>query len=155
MAGAIALAGMATLRSGAGLVTLAVPDPCLETVAGFDPCYMTVPLPCDDAGRLATEAGARVGQLAGRATAIACGPGLGRCAVLTQLVRDLYAKVTTTLVLDAASISSTSSDEPAVISTQVGHSLQGVADGPSTQFIALAKTRAVVVLPVPLGPQNK
>ena len=31
MAGAIALAGMAALRSGAGLVTLAVPDVCQDT----------------------------------------------------------------------------------------------------------------------------
>jgi NAD(P)H-hydrate epimerase len=42
MAGAISLAGMATLRAGAGLVTLAVPDRCQATVAGYEPCYMTV-----------------------------------------------------------------------------------------------------------------
>ena len=50
MSGAIALAGMAALRAGAGLVTLGVPDVCLETVAAFEPCLMTVPLPCDSLG---------------------------------------------------------------------------------------------------------
>ena len=30
------------LRGGAGLVRLAVPDRCLDTVAGFEPSYMTV-----------------------------------------------------------------------------------------------------------------
>ncbi len=53
MAGAAALAGMAALRGGAGLVRLAVPDTILETVAGFEPSYMTVPLPADAAGRIA------------------------------------------------------------------------------------------------------
>ena len=48
MSGAIALAGMACLRSGAGLVTLGVPEPCLDVVASFEPSYMTVPLPCDE-----------------------------------------------------------------------------------------------------------
>ena len=50
MSGAIALAGMAALRSGAGLVTLAIPDACLPTVAGFEPSYMTVPLASDAPG---------------------------------------------------------------------------------------------------------
>src|SRR5689334_13905032 len=50
MAGAIALAGMACLRSGAGLVKLAVPECILDTVAGFEPAYMTTPLPCDSSG---------------------------------------------------------------------------------------------------------
>ena len=35
MSGAIALAGLATLRSGAGLVTLAVPRSIQDVVAGF------------------------------------------------------------------------------------------------------------------------
>ena len=64
MSGAIALAGMATLRSGAGLVTLALPTVCLETVAGFDPCYMTVPLPCDAEGRLTNEATVPIAEMA-------------------------------------------------------------------------------------------
>ena len=78
MAGAAALAGMAALRGGAGLVRLAVPEPCLETVAGFEPSYMTVPLPADDGGRIAPAAFERIVELAGPATAVACGPGLGR-----------------------------------------------------------------------------
>src|SRR5689334_16165686 len=41
MSGAIAMSGLATLRSGAGLVTLAVPQSIQEVVASFSPCYMT------------------------------------------------------------------------------------------------------------------
>ena len=44
MTGAVALAGMAALRGGAGLVRLAVADRCLDTVAAFEPSYMTAPL---------------------------------------------------------------------------------------------------------------
>ena len=56
MAGAIALAGMSALRSGAGTVTLGVADKCLETVAAFEPAYMTAPLACDADGRLVVAA---------------------------------------------------------------------------------------------------
>ena len=56
MSGAAALAGMAALRGGAGLVRVAVPDRCLETVAAFEPCYTTIPLPCDEAGRITAAA---------------------------------------------------------------------------------------------------
>src|SRR3954463_13735390 len=41
MCGAIAMAGLATLRGGAGLVTLAVPQSVQNTVATFSPCFMT------------------------------------------------------------------------------------------------------------------
>ena len=53
MTGAVALAGMAALRGGAGLVRLAVADACLDVVAGIEPSYMTSPLPSDRAGRIA------------------------------------------------------------------------------------------------------
>ena len=55
---------------------------------------------------------------------------------------------------DAASISITSSDPPAVISRHASHSLQGVAAGPLTQLSAFAKMRAVVVFPTPRAPEK-
>ena len=82
---------MAALRGGAGLVRLAVPDVCLETVAGFEPSYMTVPLPSDPAGRIALAARERIVELAETATVVACGPGMGRSPGLDALVRWLYA----------------------------------------------------------------
>src|SRR5689334_14942385 len=41
MCGAIAMAGLATLRSGAGLVTLAVPRSVQDVVASLGVCFMT------------------------------------------------------------------------------------------------------------------
>jgi len=101
MAGAAGLAGMAALRGGAGRVRLAVPDVCLETVAAFDPSYMTVPLPCDSAGRIAAAAADKIVELAGAATVIACGPGLGRSEELDQLVGRLYRELRHPMVFDA------------------------------------------------------
>jgi ADP-dependent NAD(P)H-hydrate dehydratase len=101
MSGAVSLAGMAALRSGAGLVTLAVPDPILEVVAAFEPAYMTVPLACDRAGRIAWSATERVEELADAATSVGCGPGLGRSDPLTRLVQWIYQHVSRPLVVDA------------------------------------------------------
>jgi NAD(P)H-hydrate epimerase len=101
MSGAVALAGMATLRSGAGLVTLAVPNLCLETVAGWEPSYMTLPLPCDAEGRLAEGAREVVTNLASKVTAMACGPGLGRSDALTAMVCHWYHALPLPLVIDA------------------------------------------------------
>jgi NAD(P)H-hydrate epimerase len=101
MSGAVALAGMAALRGGAGLVRLAVPEPCLETVAGFEPSYMTVPLPADRAGRIALAARERIVSAAKGATVVAFGPGLGRSPGLNALTAWLYTHLPQTMVIDA------------------------------------------------------
>jgi NAD(P)H-hydrate epimerase len=101
MAGAAALAGMAALRGGAGLVRVAVPDPILETVAGFEPAYMTIPLPADPSGHIAAAAFDRIAESSEQATIIACGPGLGQSADLQQLVVRLYQTIAKPMVFDA------------------------------------------------------
>ncbi|QDT70175.1 ATP-dependent (S)-NAD(P)H-hydrate dehydratase [Planctomycetes bacterium MalM25] len=85
MAGAPALAGMACLRSGAGLVSIATPRCVQATVAGYFPAYTTHALP-DDGERLTAQAGPAMRQLADEADAVAIGPGLGRGAALDELV---------------------------------------------------------------------
>jgi NAD(P)H-hydrate epimerase len=92
---------MAALRSGAGLVKLAVPDVCLNTVAGFEACYMTVPLPNDGAGRIALTAKQTLEPLLAEADSVAVGPGLGRNDELTELVAWLYSTLSKPLVIDA------------------------------------------------------
>lgn len=101
MTGAIALAGMAALRGGAGLVQLAVAETSLDVVASYEPSYMTAPLPADEAGRIAEEARGALEKLAERATAVGCGPGLGRSPGLTQLVGWLYEHLPVPAVFDA------------------------------------------------------
>jgi NAD(P)H-hydrate epimerase len=101
MSGAIALAGMAALRGGAGLVKLAVPDACLDTIAAIEPSYITVPLACDKQGRIALAAQGKIEELASDATCVACGPGLGRSDELDQLVASLYRSLSNPMVVDA------------------------------------------------------
>jgi NAD(P)H-hydrate epimerase len=110
MAGAAALAGMAALRGGAGLVRLAVPEACLEMIAGFEPSYMTVALPADVAGRISVGAFDRIVDLIDRATVIACGPGLGRSADLDHLVNRLYREIDKPMVFDADALNALAAD---------------------------------------------
>src|SRR5436190_15281540 len=86
MAGAISLAGVSCLRSGAGLVKLVVPECIIDTVAGFEPSYMTVPLPCDRGGHIRLKSPQKIAQLLQVATCVACGPGLGRSKRLELFV---------------------------------------------------------------------
>jgi ADP-dependent NAD(P)H-hydrate dehydratase len=101
MAGAIALAGMTCLRSGAGLVKLAVPECILDTVAGFEASYMTVPLACDRSGRIKLKSPRKLEPVLAAATCVACGPGLGRSKRLQSFVGELYQNLPQPLVIDA------------------------------------------------------
>lgn len=119
MAGAAALAGKAALRSGAGLVRLAVAESCLDIVATFEPSYMTVALPADTEGRLAAEFQADLAGLLPWATAVAVGPGLGRSPQLDRLVIDLYRHAEQTVVVDADGLNALS-DHRAALSDHAG-----------------------------------
>jgi ADP-dependent NAD(P)H-hydrate dehydratase len=100
MAGAIALAGRATVRSGAGLVTIATPDCCQDLVASFEPSYMTHGLPTHS-GQIATTAINEIVELADKSTVVALGPGVGRSSFLNQVVADLYRNIKKPMVVDA------------------------------------------------------
>ena len=99
MAGAPALAGMACLRSGAGLVSVATPRCVQATVASFCPAYMTQAL-ADDGERLVDKAGQTLAKLLDDADAAAIGPGLGRSDAVTALVGVSWT-MKTPMVVDA------------------------------------------------------
>ena len=101
MAGAVALAGRAALLSGAGLVRLAVPDPVLETVAGYSPEPTTIPCPADVAGRFSLDALETLLHHAENCTALFLGPGLGRSNELDRLVPQLLQRVSKPVIVDA------------------------------------------------------
>lgn len=100
-AGAAAMAGMAVLRAGAGLSTVATPKSVLGTVAGFHPELMTEPLPETEAGTISTTALDRIAELAKGRTVLAIGPGISRDPQTSQLVRTLVAKLPLPMVVDA------------------------------------------------------
>jgi ADP-dependent NAD(P)H-hydrate dehydratase len=100
-AGAPALAGMAALRSGAGLVTVVVPRSVQDIVARFEPSLMTVGLGNRDADELRQENASEVCELAKNQTALAVGPGMGTDAETVRLVHALYHKLSQPIVIDA------------------------------------------------------
>ena len=100
MSGSISLSGQATLRSGAGLVTLAVPDCILDVVASIETSYMTSALAHED-DHIGSGAAQAVLELATTTTAIALGPGIGRSASVTDFVQQLYQEINLPMVVDA------------------------------------------------------
>jgi ADP-dependent NAD(P)H-hydrate dehydratase / NAD(P)H-hydrate epimerase len=100
-AGSVAMAGMAALRAGAGLSTVATAKSVLSTVAGFGPELMTEPLPETDAGTIAASAGVRIDELLKGMTVAAIGPGISRDPHTATLVRLLVAHQKLPMVLDA------------------------------------------------------
>jgi NAD(P)H-hydrate epimerase len=119
MTGAIGLSGIAALRSGAGLVTVATAAPCLPIVAGYEPSYMTAALPADDQGRISQAARPLLETLSSAATCVACGPGLGRSESLQRLVSWLYAHLPQPAVFDADALFALSAD-PGVLARAAG-----------------------------------
>ena len=100
-AGSVAMAGMAALRAGAGLVTVATAKSALATVAGFYPELMTEPLPETDEGTISAGASEKIQALAKGKSVVAIGPGISRVAETAELVRKLVKATEIPVVLDA------------------------------------------------------
>lgn len=101
MAGSISLSASSALHAGAGLVTQAVADCIVGTVAVLNPCAMTLPLASDAQGRIAEGAFEMLAEHFSRATAVGCGPGLGRSPALQKFMRRLVTEVPLPCVVDA------------------------------------------------------
>jgi len=99
--GAAAMAGMAVLRAGAGLSTVATAKSVMGTVAGFHPELMTEPLPETDAGAISTKAQDRIEELAAGKTVLGIGPGIPRDPQTAELVRGLVTRLQLPMVVDA------------------------------------------------------
>jgi NAD(P)H-hydrate epimerase len=100
--GAAYLAAMGALKSGAGLVTAAIPSSCLPIVASMAPELMTEPLEESEEGVVGAAALDRVLALAH--DVVACGPGLGRAPGVGEFIRGLLDRATVPLVLDADAV---------------------------------------------------
>ncbi len=107
MSGAIALAGAACLRSGAGLTRLAVPSVILDVVASFQREYTTLAMPSDGGGTIARDADLLA--LTKSAHAVAVGPGMGRSAGLDALVPEFFTQLDKPLVVDADALNALAS----------------------------------------------
>lgn len=97
------MAGLATLRSGAGLVTIATPASVLPTVAAIAPELMTEPLPETAEGTISKRAlqNERLEMLLQWKTSAALGPGISTNEETVQFVHDAVEKINVPLVIDA------------------------------------------------------
>ncbi|MCD0458521.1 NAD(P)H-hydrate dehydratase [Roseiconus lacunae] len=100
MAGSISLSSMAALATGSGLVSVAIPDRCLETVAGFHPGVMTIPIQDDGVGAFGADASVNTKPY----DVVGCGPGMGTGAGATALVEQLFWQADQHRVFDADAI---------------------------------------------------
>ena len=102
--GAAGLTGLAALRAGAGLVTLAVPEVCHQALE-FNPLEtMTVALPETKSGRISVKALDTLLKTLEGKNALAIGPGLSTDKETVQLLEALLPQVKCPLVIDADGI---------------------------------------------------
>ena len=101
LTGAPVLCALGALRSGAGLVTVGVPESAFFIVAAHLVEAMPVPLPEVSGGYLSTAAFAKLRDLVIPADAVALGPGLSQHPVTQRCVRQFLLRVTQPLVVDA------------------------------------------------------
>ncbi|MBE3144711.1 MAG: NAD(P)H-hydrate dehydratase, partial [Planctomycetes bacterium] len=101
MSGSAALAGRAALRAGAGLVRVATPKSILPIVASIEPSFTTIPLPEDNAGRIAASAVNTILNLIPDNDCIAFGPGLGITQGVASVLQRLLEHKGLRLIIDA------------------------------------------------------
>jgi ADP-dependent NAD(P)H-hydrate dehydratase / NAD(P)H-hydrate epimerase len=108
--GAAALACLAALRAGAGLVTLGIPrslNPILESKLTE---AMTHPLPETEAGTLSLEAEEEILRLLQGKNAMVLGPGLSTHEDTVLLVRRLVSRCPVPIVVDADGLNALAGD---------------------------------------------
>jgi NAD(P)H-hydrate epimerase len=119
--GAPAMTSLAALRSGAGLVTAAVPAPLMASVAAIAPELMTWPLAASLAGNVSAESlapefeatspqrkanltfvsQAQIDSLTAGKTVLAIGPGLGQSPETVKFVTGFLSATKMPAVIDA------------------------------------------------------
>ncbi len=160
MSGAAILCASAAIRGGAGLVTLAAPEPVMLPAATANPCYLTMPLPADEHGQLTAAAEPIILPAAARCTVVACGPGLGQGSGVTRVVIDLLARAAKPCVLDADGLNAVARTpeslrrrDPLVITPHPGEfarllgiSAAAVQADRETQAVRFAGARGVILV---------
>jgi NAD(P)H-hydrate epimerase len=160
MSGAAILCASAAIRGGAGLVTLAAPEPVIQSAATANPCYMTMPLPADEHGHLTAAAEHLILPAAAKCSVVACGPGLGQSSGVTRVVIDLLARAAKPCVLDADGLNAVArtpeslrrrdpliiTPHPGEFARLMGISAAAVQADRETQAVRFAGARGVVLV---------
>jgi ADP-dependent NAD(P)H-hydrate dehydratase / NAD(P)H-hydrate epimerase len=108
--GAAAMTGLAALRAGAGLVTVASAESAIAEIASHAPELMTEPLHETSSGSIALNS--NLEALAQGKTVVAIGPGLGRAPQIATMVHALAEAFEGPMVLDADALVGQTSGRP-------------------------------------------
>jgi len=101
LAGAACLTAEAAARSGAGLVTLGVPDAVYIPVAAKLTEVMVTPLPDTESGTLSRDALPKIRSLMENVDVLALGPGLSVNPETVEVIREISAHAHIPAVIDA------------------------------------------------------
>lgn len=105
MPGAVMLAATAALRAGAGKLTMATAATVAPLVATAIPEARVIGLAETNSGGFTVEAARRLGELAGKTSALLLGPGMQDDAATAELVHALLPRFAgTPVILDAAAM---------------------------------------------------
>ena len=99
--GAALMTGLAALRSGAGLVTVCMPESLQHDVVGKVPELMTESLPETSEGTADLSAAGKVLGFLGQADALVIGPGMTTNDSTRELIRKLVHESPVPVVIDA------------------------------------------------------
>lgn len=111
MTGAAAMTAAAAIRSGAGIVTLAVPESLSDILEIKLTEVMTVPLPDTGAGSVSEAAVDKVKELSYDFDVVALGPGLGRHQSTVKFIRSTVESLKKAIVLDADGLNAVAGSE--------------------------------------------
>jgi ADP-dependent NAD(P)H-hydrate dehydratase / NAD(P)H-hydrate epimerase len=112
--GAPAMASMAAMRVGAGLVTAAVPSVVAGQVSAFAPELMTHPMMASPSGELASSGitAQQFQKLIDKITVLAVGPGLGQGPGVEILLEAVLSDTKLPLVIDADGLNTLAANPP-------------------------------------------
>ncbi|MGA2212540.1 MAG: NAD(P)H-hydrate dehydratase [Bryobacteraceae bacterium] len=101
--GAAAMAGIAALRAGAGLSTVASAASAITAIASYAPEIMTEPLAETESGSIAMRApdDPALAAITAKKNVIAIGPGMGHDPETVQFIRNFVQESKTPMVVDA------------------------------------------------------
>jgi NAD(P)H-hydrate epimerase len=152
--GAAAMCGMAALRAGAGLCTVATAESALVPIAGYAPELMTDPLRETAGGAIADQE-----IELGKKSVMAIGPGLGTESGTVALVRRTFRDCKVPLVVDADALNALAGSDwrgheafrvltphPGEMARLTGKSIPEIQSDRLGCARALAKERNVVVV---------
>jgi NAD(P)H-hydrate epimerase len=108
--GAAAMTAYGAVRSGAGLVTMAVPASLNAILEAKTTEVMTIPLPDNGSGFLSGDARKTIEEALPGKAVVAIGPGISWQAGTARLIRELSVSITLPMVIDADGLNAISED---------------------------------------------